>query len=346
MKKRADGRYCETITDPATKKRMFFYGASQSEVKNKVLNYHANKKDCRSFREIAEEWAEEHFDKIEKNTVVCYRPALKRAIENFGDCPVKDVTPNDVNNYILKISKSGYAKQTVKVHYLVVKQILDHGIFRGDITYNPAQTVKLPKGLAVGKRDMPTDGQIAAIKNNADNGRMGLFAFFLLYSGLRKGEALALQWGDIDFENDIIRVKKVSEFADNAAHIKNYTKTKAGIRDVILLKKLKEKLLPLKSGAEEYIFGGNGGLMTRSEFSKRWRRYCINAGMTKNGKNDLVPHQLRHAFVTMLYEAGIDAERAMLITGHSNITTMRKIYTHIREKNNQDTAEKLNKFEW
>jgi len=344
MKKRADGRYRESIKDEITKKRIYFYGYSPAEVKNKIKNYDESKLRGRMFAEVAEEWADEHFEKIERNTVVCYKPALKRAIEYFNDYNIKDITPNDINNYILKISKLSFSKQTVKVHYLVVKQILDHGIFRSDIIYNPAETVKLPKGLTVTTREMPPDHYIELIKNNVDKSQMGLFAYFLIYSGLRKGEALALQWDDIDFENNKIYVRKISEFGNNQAYIKNYAKTKTSIRDVILLDKLKEKLLSIKK--QGYVFEGNNGLMTRSEFSKRWNRYCIDTGMRKDDKNDLTPHQLRHAYVTMLYETGIDEGNAMAITGLSNISTMRNIYTHIREKKNADAAEKLNKFEW
>ena len=58
----------------------------------------------------------------------------------------------------------------------------------------------------------------------------------------------------------------------------------------------------------------------------------------------LRPHQLRHGYVTLLYNAEIDEMAAMSNTGHSNISTMRDKYTHLSRRNIDSAKEKLDAF--
>lgn len=61
-------------------------------------------------------------------------------------------------------------------------------------------------------------------------------------------------------------------------------------------------------------------------------------------KADITAHQLRYAFATLLFDAGIDKMDTKNLMGHSSIQVMRNIYTHIRQNRREKTAEKLNAF--
>jgi len=101
------------------------------------------------------------------------------------------------------------------------------------------------------------------------------------------------------------------------------------------LNKLKEKLVKKKG----LVFGN----ITKNAFSYRWSKYCKQAGLW-NGKPTVTPHQLRHAYATILFEAGIDVMDAMDLLGHADIKTTRNTYTHIRKLRKEHTAEKLNLY--
>lgn len=353
MKKRADGRYVETITIDG--KRKFFYGASEREVRRKIADFDAELKKYPSFSEIADEWKEEHFKDIEFGTKVSYEPAISRAKEFYSGYEINEIEPVDIRNILTYLSKKDYSQQTVRIQKIVLKQIFDHAIYLGYIKTNPTETVKIPKGLSVKKRDMPTDEQLKIIEENKDLSQMGFFAYFLLYTGLRRGEALALTWSDIDSENKTISVRKTAEIKVNKPEIKAYTKTEAGMRDVIIMDILLPDIEKRRGKTDEYVFAGNNGAMTKSELRKRWNRYCIDTGMYESEENKqgsikkipaLTPHQLRHGYVTMLYESGLDEKEAITQTGHANEAVMRDIYTHLREKKKSGIAEKINKFSW
>lgn len=88
----------------------------------------------------------------------------------------------------------------------------------------------------------------------------------------------------------------------------------------------------------DYLFAIDGKLPTQSKFSREWEKLQQRLNITAT------PHQLRHAFATMLYEAGIKEKDAQMLMGHSDIHLTQNIYTHISAKQQQETAKKLNKF--
>ena len=147
-----------------------------------------------------------------------------------------------------------------------------------------------------------------------------LLPILLYYTGCRRGEAMALEWADIDTKARVIHVTKEVEYHGNVPVIVKWTKSAAGRRDIIIRTKLLE-LLPKRKKKGLLFPGKDGGPMTKGELIQWWDD--LKLGIT--------PHQLRHAYVTELYEAGVPAEVAMTQTGHSDIKTMRGIYTHIRD---------------
>ena len=70
---------------------------------------------------------------------------------------------------------------------------------------------------------------------------------------------------------------------------------------------------------------------------KLWRDYANKTGVTATA------HQLRHSYATMLFECGIDVKDAQDLLGHSTAAMTQDIYTHLREKRKEDTANLLNK---
>ena len=175
------------------------------------------------------------------------------------------------------------------------------------------------------------------VKNSTDC-TFGLLAYFLMYTGLRKGELLALQWKDIDFEKKEIYITKSVCHHNNVPHIKT-PKTDSGNRTIMLLDCLSDKLKELKEQTPtNYIFSGSDTPLTNSQFQCRWEKYQKESGLK------ITAHQLRHTFATILFEANIDVKDAQNIMGHSDISVTQNIYTHIRKKRMQDTANKLNNF--
>jgi site-specific recombinase XerD len=89
---------------------------------------------------------------------------------------------------------------------------------------------------------------------------------------------------------------------------------------------------------QKYLFQNNKGeLIDNSQFTRQWNKYKELAGI------DCTPHQLRHSYATILFDAGVDVKTAQAWLGHADINTTLAIYTHLSEQKQKEAKEKLYK---
>ena len=354
MKKRKDGRF--KVSKRINGKRVQFYGDTVTEAMMKLEAAVDEGLKPITYRKVCEEWREQHFKEIRHGTELCYNQPIKDTVALFGDQAIKDITPAALQLFLDDMKAQGYARRTVAARKTVLSLVFRYAMLHGYITNDPTTAIRVPKGLKVERRLSPDDEVIATIKENTDKPG-GLFPFLLLYTGLRKGEALALQYKDIDFENNTIRITKNLTYNGNKPHI-GETKTEAGKRTVLLLSPLADKI-PRNMPNEYYLFGGKEPLSS-TQFRHMWDGYCLGTGLTTREivrhstakdhhprykyTRSVTPHQLRHAFATILFEAGIDEFTAKEMFGHTDIKTMQNIYTHLRAQKLEAERNKLEMY--
>lgn len=337
MKKRADGRFVKTKT--INGKKIFFYSKENSEKQaekdfdRQFLEYREKEEKGKTFKEVADEWENKHYEKLAHYTEYRYKSLVAHAVAEFKNRYIKAITSSDIEKFLKAFAIKGFATKSIKDQASVFKMILNYANIKGYIKDMPVFP-KNPRGKDSITREALTDKQITQVENSV-NCTFGLLAYLLLYTGLRKSEALALQYKDIDFENKLIQVNKAVYFVGNIPLIKS-TKTEAGKRSVILLDNLAQLLT--KGNSNEYVFNFNGGMIKNSMFKKRWNKYKKESGL------DITAHQLRHTFATILFEADINVKDAQKIMGHSDISVTQNIYTHIRQKRFEETAITLNEY--
>lgn len=332
LKRRADGRFLKVMEykrPNGTRYKKYFYAYEERDLYKMIAAYEIEQEQGRTFKKVAEDWKDEHYPTLEYNTQKGYDKSYKKAVDHFGEYSIKDITPTMIKAFVTSLAKKGYAAKTVTHHLSILKLILTKAVIDGEIPTSPAEYIKPPSGMKKTKRIPPTPEEVKKIKESL-SAPFGLFAYFILYTGLRKSEALALQWKDIDFEKKEIHITKAWYEKYNKPCIKPKTKTDAGDRVVPLLDPLLAVLVP--GDPEDYVFG----LLEGKRYKTLWDAYKTVTGI-KCGA-----HQIRHEFVTMLYDVGINEFDAMHIVGHADITTMRNIYTHIRESKRSKITDILN----
>ena len=336
MKKRKDGLYeiKLSVIENGKKKQKSFYGKTVKEARKKAEKYEKKKELGRTFKEIAEEWETQHYETLSPTSTKGLKPAVSRAIDEFGNEYISSIKASDINYFILKFANKGYAHKTVATQLQAIRQILAYALLLDEVQMNVATSVSIPKNLKKDTRDVLTSKQLETIRKRTDI-PFSLFALFGLYTGCRRGELLALQYKDINFEDKEILITKSVYYTCNKPSIKE-PKTEAGKRKVILLPQL-EDLIP-KMKKDDYIFNRNGELYTQSHFDTCWKKYIQEIGF------EFTPHQLRHAYATRLYELGIDEKSAQDLLGHADITTTRNIYTHISEEKRNINKKVLENF--
>lgn len=360
MTRREDGRWQDKLPykdQNGKTKYKYFYGKTQADVRKQMREWQPDAPKPVTFADILDEWHAQKIETVSYKTAEGYEAPMRRVKEQFGNSAPGNITPAQIQALINSLAKQGYTRSVVQRPLDIMRMAFDYAILQGYATNNPCAAVSVPSGVTQQRRDLASPADIEIVKNSLD-APFGLFAFLLVYSGLRKGEALALT--DKDFTESSIIVNKALSWQPNQPVIK-MPKTKAGIRTVPLLEPLK-KALPKWKG---YLFSADGGEtpLTQIQFRHRWDDYCHTAGLAdceivqhRSSKannqtyqktvwtNRIVPHQLRHEFTTLCYDAGLEAKDTQEILGHAKLETTMSIYTHIRQSRREKTAEKLNSF--
>lgn len=320
-------------------RRTISYRTHQEFVeKQKKVEEELKRKFTKNFSNIADEWEEAHEKEVQHYTADGYRAPLRDLKDEFGEMLLSDITSIMFQQFLERMADRGYAKHTINLRKIVMNQIFNYAIFNGIVSYNPISVCKVPKKAHTTTRTIPSDADITAIKAHSD-GLMGLYCNLLMYTGLRREEALALKFEDINYASDTIAVNKALIFESNKPVIRTSTKSAAGMRTVPLLFPLKTILI--QHGADKqkgYIFTVDGELINKGHFDKAYSKYRKEAGVS------CTSHQLRHYFATLCFDADLDEKDLQTIMGHAKISLTKEIYIHIRQERREETKNKLNEF--
>lgn len=342
MKKNKNGLYQKQVTINGVRK--VFSSKSKQQLMLKIAKYTEETTKAPLFQTVAEDWKEEHWKEIEMGSWRAYSSDYDRIVEQFGQRRVDEITPADVQAFLYKLGKI-YSLSSVSNHKTVLNQIFNKAIFDMGVRFtNPCTMVRLPKNLKRGTRDILTKEQCDEILSTRPEEFQ--LAYLIYFTGLRCGEALALQLKDVDFDRNIITVSKAVHYNGNPANI-GPLKTNSSYRQIPLTNDLKARLMELSLSKDDYIVSGEKPL-TQSVLARRWLHYCEDHGMTviKNGKVKpaIDRHQIRHQYTTNLYNAGVDLKSIQRILGHSDIQITLQTYTHLTETQFQKSLMQINEY--
>ena len=340
---RKDGRYQGYYRDAAGKRHVIC-DRDPAELYRRLLERSGApvKEDpsVRLFSSVASRWEREHREEIEPATWKNYAPHYDTMVSLYARREIGDISAGDINAHLLRLRAKGYSRTVVNSVRSLYRMIFDYAIRDGLVLYNPVSAVKLPRGLPHGKRVAPDDTAMKTILRSSGDG-FDLFPALLLCTGLRKSEALALLWSDVDFKRMEISVTKALTYPSGSKATVKPPKTEAGIRIVpiplALLDRMKEAKLasrsPLLFPAPPSNRGGEGGgYMSLRQYDGAWQRWCASAGLVNGeGKPTVTAHQLRHGAATLMFEADVDEKTAQQILCYFNEKTTPEIYTDLRD---------------
>jgi integrase len=226
-----------------------------------------------------------------------------------------------------------------------VKEIFEYACDKDIIYKSPAKSIKLLKPKENGKRKLTNDE--TKLLELADFTPMqNCFMYVLRYTGMRRGEVLALAGQDIDKTGRKISITKTVVDNSGKPYIKQSPKTESGQRIIPILDPLYPVLKEYCENRIGILFpNGKGKPMSNQSFNYLWENIVSKLSAANGGKpiaEDITPHIFRHTFASDLYDAGIDIKRAQYILGHKNIKTTLDIYTHFDKENLK--ADEMNDF--
>lgn len=316
------------------------------------------------FAVYAVDWVETYKTRCKDQTYNAYIGIINRAIDQIGTMRMQDITRTDIQK--LYNGLDGLSSSSIKKFCMTINSIFETALHDGVVLHNPCYGADRPSGESGTHRAItPEERQL--IHDSIGHHDMAVGAMVMLYAGLRRGELLALNADTcIDPERTRIEVREAVSFSGNAP-VLGSPKTAAGVRSIPIFSPLKQAL----EGVSGYIIKReNGEVMSQIAFKRKWESYItyleteMNGchkrwyGKTKEHKKILSeggklppwkectirPHDLRHSFATMLYDADVDIKTAVRWMGHSDSKMIMQVYAHLtaeREKRSENQVAKL-----
>lgn len=296
--------------------------------------------------EVYDDWFEIYKTDVKESTSAKCDEAWKNHIKpEFGDKYVDKITGKQISSYFIKLSKQ-IVKYKLIFYYL--RRMLEYCVDLGYLESNPARSSLLPKKTSKKGRDTSrnfyeTPEEVKEFLETAKqlNERTYIYFSILATTGLRKGEALALTWEDIDFDNRIIHVNKTLATGINNKYIIQKPKTKKSLRDVPLSNDLALALKKYRKDLSTKLFHTKDGDYLRLSKPQQWLRqiYKLDPELKQ-----ITVHGFRHTFATLMIHEGMDPKDVQAILGHSKLDMTLNTYTHSTEIGRENIRSKVNEL--
>lgn len=218
-----------------------------------------------------------------------------------------------------------------------MRQLFEEARLNHLIIDNPTEGIKITPHAKAEKKKALLPDEVDILMSVVVEPRARVFCALCLYCGLRKEEALGLQWSDI--QSNSLTVRRAMTFLNNQQDPVDDLKTKAAHRVIPIPDKLRAILLDTPHLSRYIVPASNGGDMTRSAFTRMWNSHVVSLVPFP-----LHPHMLRHTYATTLYRARVDLRTAQKLMGHSSIQVTADIYTHLEQEDSLHVADKLNEY--
>ena len=308
----------------------------------------------RQFGAVAQEWfagLQREVEREEKSfgTLDSYRTALNKDIlPIFGNRNMRAISAMDLQAFVEKFAGMSQTKITY------ITAALD-GTFtlacaQKILAKNTMDDVKKPKAAEAAEKRALTELERTAVIRTAQQHPKGAYIACMYYLGARPGEIRGLQWGDFDWNKGLVHIQRDIDYKKKGENKVGSLKNAKSNRFVPIPDDLAEILLPLRKADDCFIFEGerSGGHLAKSTADRLWVELMKECGMAEplppgsNGyrasdirsqyKPIITPHCMRHNYVTMCWESGIDVYTASKLVGHKSIKTTMDIYTHLSER--------------
>ena len=305
-----------------------------------------------TYKELASLWWESYKHTVKPNTQLNVRRLLDNHIlPLFGSYKLDKLTTPLIQNVVNKLAdKTNKGEEGAFLYYdslhALNKRILQYGVVMQAIPFNPAREVILPRNTQKAKREKIKhfdNQELKKFLDYLDSLNLNKFRYyyentlykFLLATGCRINETLALSWSDIDLENSVVHITKTLNYKQET----NSPKSKSSLRDididqatVSMLKQYKRRQVQeaWQLGRSETVvfsdfiheYPNNRTLQTRL------RTHFKRAKVTNIGF-----HGFRHTHASLLFNSGIPYKELQHRLGHSTLSITMDVYSHLSKEN-------------
>lgn len=323
---------------------------------------HGYKASAMKFQELAEEW----FESYAKNTLrsTTYERMLQlthRVYPAIGHLRIDKITARQLQGFVNSLAKEGanektgkpLAPKTIRHNLSFISDVFSYAVRMDLVSDNPCRKVTIPKG-EVKEKQIYSQEEMAHLLTAIHGEPLKYKAFFFLiaYSGFRRSEMLGLEWKDIDFENNIITIKRTSNYTAERGIYTDTTKTKRSQRVLKISPYIMEILKDYKMEQDEEALRLGDKWVETDRLFVKWNGEPMN-NQTPYGwlkefceKNDMPfygIHSFRHFAASSLISAGLDVTTVSGALGHCNSGTTLNVYSHMFQNAQARVSEAMDK---
>ena len=313
------------------------------------------------FANFAQSWIDkaEKQERLAPKTILYYKNLLNRINQAIGNIKMCDLRSHHLNDFYDNLKADGLnarggklSPKTIREHHVVISSILNSAVKQDVIFDNPAMRAESPKLKYQEQQYLDENGAKRVIELLADEDIKYQTAItMLIYSGLRRGELCGLKWNDIDFDNSIVNIRRITQYLPGIGIIEKDPKTQTSIRPltlssqaITLFKEHREWQAEqrMKLGTawidKDYIFTQwNGEPMHPDTLTK----FFAKLAKKNNFPKGLTLHSLRHTNATLLIASGTDIRTVSKRLGHAKTSTTVNIYAHAIQSADAKAAETI-----
>jgi len=274
---------------------------------------------------------------LKPSTWTSYEVAFRRHIlPILGKKRLRDLRPVDIQAWVDEISQNGLSPATVGRCYRYLRACVRQAEAWEIIDHNPFKGIILPR-VPRKELDFLNADEIRCLLDAAKFPEKALFAILAL-SGLRLGEALGLQWKDIDYGMHAIYVTKAFSYWGGIQE----PKTESSRRAVTLLPVLADILMDYaaflgNTNPDDFLFQTRGlRPLDPANARKRFEATLARAGLKR-----VTLHSLRHSYASLMLSSGANIKALSHALGHASVTMTLNTYSHLIEEKMEEAVTRM-----
>ncbi|MFC1993376.1 tyrosine-type recombinase/integrase [Chloroflexota bacterium] len=311
--------------------------------------------------ELLRQWLKEYaFMNTTDRTQESYTSIIERhLIPALGKVSLVDLQPQHIQSYYAnKLNKGradgkgGLSARSVVYHHRILSKALDYAVKMGLVVRNVAKVVEPPRTARVTMQTLSPE-EVTRFLDAARETEYYVYFATLLYSGLRRGELLALRWRNLDLESGTLTVVETAYRLGNGEYRIKEPKTQQSRRTVTLPSSLVELFkvyqadqvllrvqLGISLNVDDFVFiRPDGSPINPNAVTLAFRRIIKRAGL-----RSIRIHDLRHTHATLMLKAGVHPKVVSERLGHANIGITLDIYSHVLPGLQEAAAEKFDRI--
>ncbi|WP_163530703.1 site-specific integrase [Halobacillus ihumii] len=302
-------------------------------------------------KEFILEWLEVSAKQtVKSSTLNGYRSAIQsRIIPKFGNSRIKDLKPTMFLRYYNELIEEGISEEYIQYIHVILKHSLSFAVKWQYVKQNPMTNVSPPsrRRKKVNTWSIEECQKFLRLQKKHNKIHRYMLYYLAIFTGMRRGEILGLQWSDINFENHVISITKSLYYISGKGITQQHPKTDSGMRTIALSESViialsqyrKEKKAQLfragmKLTPSCYVISDNGSSPINPQTVHKFFLYDI--------KRSEVPrirfHDLRHTHATIMLQLGEHAKVVSERLGHADVQTTLNLYSHVTPNMQKDSA--------